>query len=90
MVSVRTYGFESLLAYLISLSFLWFPMEIDLSGKKLLIPFELCLLVTGCKALWVEDRYMNVVIRGNRSLLSQLDLLTRWISSGIIGIEEVL
>jgi hypothetical protein len=53
-------------------------MDLDLTGKQFLSPFELCFLVNGCKALWVADRYAEVTIRAHRSLLAQLDLLTRW------------
>lgn len=53
-------------------------MWLDLTHLPHLTPAHLCILVTGCRALWAEDRYAAVTIVAHRQVCSQIRLFTRW------------
>ena len=59
-------------------------MELDLTGREYLTPFELLFLVNGCRRIW--DAAYNkgvpperITIYAQRQVYQQIKLVTRWV-----------
>jgi hypothetical protein len=65
-------------------------MELDLTGREYLTPFEMTFLVTGLRSLWAADRYAAVTIRAHQGVRQQLSLILRWVDNGVITVIDVL